>query len=58
MLMVYMSAKHMYVDCPYGCYIDLCLLCIWVLNTCILIVYMGAKYMYIDCVYGCYVHVY
>jgi len=59
----------MYIDCVYGWYIQvylLCIfvvytvycLCIWVVHTCILIVYLDALCMYIDCAYRCYVHIY
>jgi len=64
-----MGAMYMYIDCVYGCYIHVYLLCIWVLCTgilivytgaisCILIVYMDDIYMFIYCVFGCYVQVY
>jgi len=46
-LIVYMGAIYMYIDCVNG-----------VVCTCILILYMGAIYMYIDRVYGWCIHVY
>ena len=56
---MYIGALCMYIDCVFGCYIHVYLLCILVLYACILIVYMvlficiwivymGAIYMYID----------
>jgi len=53
-----MGAIYMYIDCVYGCYIDVYVRCIWVLYACMLMVYMGSMYLYIDCVHRCYIHVY
>jgi hypothetical protein len=66
---MYIGALCMYIDCVFGRYIHVYLLCILVLYACILIVYMvlciciwivymGAIYMYIDGAYGLYIHFY
>jgi len=52
-LIVYMGAIYMYVNCVYWCYKHVYCLHIWLLNTSILIVHMVARYMNIGCVYGC-----
>ena len=53
-----MGAIWMYIKCVYGYNMHVCLLCIWVLYTCMLNVHIGAMKMYIKCVCGCYIHVY